>query len=340
MPPAPLPGNEAERLAALRSYEILDSACEAAFDNIAKLAVMLTGCPIAFVSLVDAERQWCKARWGMETTSVPRELSFCSYAILDPHNTMVVPDTAADRRFQDNPLVSGENGLRFYAGAPLVNAEGAALGTLCVLDHTPRLMSEAQREALGRLAETVVTTLELRRAMNHARGAALTDALTGIANRRALLNAVERAIARQERQGEAFALIYLDLDGFKRVNDLHGHAAGDEVLCKVAATLLENLRIGDTAARLGGDEFAILLTGNEVDAATTADRIRTEVEACMAENNWQVTASVGAVSFHSPPTDVEAVLAAADELMYGAKFSGKNRVLHREFSPARSRHAA
>jgi len=332
MPPASLPPNEAERLAALRSYDVLDTACEASFDDIAKLAVILTGCSIALVSLVDFNRQCFKARLGLDMAETPRDVSFCAHAILQPRELLVVPDATLDPRFRDNPLVR-EFGLRFYAGAPLVNAEGAALGTLCVIDHGPRLLSETQQEALRYLAGTVMTTLELRRAMNRARKAALTDALTGIANRPALLDALHRAIALQKRQDKPFSLIYLDLDGFKRVNDLHGHATGDQVLRQVATTLAANARASDMPARLGGDEFAVLLVGEDVDAATAADRIRLELEMSMARHGWPVTASVGAVSFRSAPADVEEALAVADELMYGAKFSGKNRVLHRAFAP-------
>lgn len=339
MPSVPLPPNEAERLAALHSYDVLDTACETCFDEIAKLASILTGCPIALVSLVDSNRQCFKARLGLDVTETSRDVSFCAHAILQPSELLVVPDTMLDPRFANN-LLTTEQSLRFYAGAPLVNAEGAALGTLCVFDHAPRVLTETQKEALRYLAGAVVTTLELRRAMKRAREAALTDALTGIANRPALLDGLQRAIALQKREGIPFSLIYLDLDGFKRVNDLHGHATGDWVLRQVAATLAANARASDMPARLGGDEFAVLLVGQEIDAATAAGRIRQQVESSMARRGWPVTASVGALSFRSAPADVEEALSAADKLMYGAKFSGKNRVLHQEFTPRMQAHRA
>lgn len=330
MPSAPLPPNEAERLAALCSYDVLDTACESSFDDIAKLASVLTDCPIALISLVDSNRQCFKARIGVEVAETSREVSFCAHAILRPDELMVVPDATLDPRFQDNPVVD-EMGIRFYAGAPLVNPEGAALGTLCVVDYVPRALTAAQQEGLGYLAGAVVNTLELRRAIRRARLFAMTDALTGIANRPALLDALKRAIALQQRHGTPFSLIYLDLDGFKRVNDQQGHCSGDDVLRKVAATLVSNSRTSDVPARLGGDEFAVLLVGHDVHAAAAANRICAQVEIAMTRHGWPVTASVGAVSFRSAPADVEEALSAADGLMYKAKSAGKNRVLYREF---------
>jgi diguanylate cyclase (GGDEF)-like protein len=331
VPSAPLPVTEAERLAALRSYEILDTACETAFDNIAELAAQLTNSPISFVSLTDADRQWFKARNGLPVMQVPREQSFCAWAILTPDEVTVVPDTRSDARFADNPLVLGAPDIRFYAGAPLVNRDGAALGTLCVLDREPREFNTTQRQILARLADTVMTTLELRRVMGQVRRLALVDALTGLANRSALLDALGTAIARH-RQGDAgFTLLYLDLDGFKGVNDREGHAAGDAVLREVAAILTRTVSEQDLVARLGGDEFAVLLNDDPGKAPEVAERIRDALAAGMAAQGWGVTASVGAAAFHVPPQSIDKAIAAADALMYGAKVSGKNQVLHRAY---------
>ena len=328
MPPAPPPSNEADRLAALRTYEVLDSDCEVAFDNIAAFAAKLTGAPTAMVSLVDANRQWYKARHGQALTETPRDMAFCAHGILTPDQPLVVPDATRDPRFADSALVTGPAQVRFYAGVPLVNPQGFALGMLCVTDTAPRTLSADERDSLTRLAEMVVITLELRRAMIQVRYLALTDPLTGIANRPAFFDMLERAIARQRRQGDPFALLYMDLDGFKAVNDTSGHAVGDQVLRDVAGVLRRKIRSEDTAARLGGDEFAALLVGGEVNGAPAAERIRSEVVACMRQRGWPVTVSIGAVTFRAPPRDAAAALGLADELMYGAKRSGKNRVLH------------
>ncbi len=330
MPPAPLPDNEADRIAALRSYEVLDTACEESFDRIADLARRLTRAPMAFVSLIDAERQWLKAASGAPAGEMPRDVAFCAHAILDPAGaTMVVPDTHADPRFADNPLVTQEPRLRFYAGVPLVNPEGHALGTLCVADSAPRAMSAEEDLALRALAQMVVTTLELRRANLRMRSMALTDGLTGLPNRVALIEAIERAIQRGRRAGEPFSLLMLDLDGFKQVNDRHGHAEGDAVLRAVAAEIAATLRREDEPCRLGGDEFAaVLARAGEETAPEIAERLRQALEARMRAAGRVVTASIGTVSFAVPPASAAAALERADALMYAAKTGGRNRSLH------------
>jgi PAS domain S-box-containing protein len=163
---APLPENEAARLETLQRYGVLDTLPEQEFDDLSRLASMICGTPIALVSLVDANRQWFKARIGMEEPETPRDIAFCAHAILQP-DVMVVPDTLADERFRTNPLVTSDPSVRFYAGAPLMTAEGHALGTLCVMDHQPRDMSPEQRRALKSLSRLVVTQLELRRSIGN-----------------------------------------------------------------------------------------------------------------------------------------------------------------------------
>ena len=163
MPAAALPADETERLEALRAYDILDTAPEEAFDELTRLAAQICGVPIVLVSLVDEDRQWFKSRVGLEAESTPREASFCAHAILDPGQMLTVPDATRDPRFADNPLVTGDFHLRFYAGAPLVTPTGYPLGALCAIDRVPRELDEHQREALAIIGRQIIAQMELRK---------------------------------------------------------------------------------------------------------------------------------------------------------------------------------
>ncbi len=159
----PLPANEARRARALHAQQILDTTSERVFDELTELAALICGTPISLISLVDEHRQWFKSRHGLEATETPREQAFCTHAILGDE-LLVVPDAVEDARFAENPLVQGEPGIRFYAGAPLTVGKDLRLGTLCVIDRVPRQLDENQRNALRILANSVQSLIELRRA--------------------------------------------------------------------------------------------------------------------------------------------------------------------------------
>ncbi|GAA2515469.1 GAF domain-containing sensor histidine kinase [Pilimelia columellifera subsp. columellifera] len=157
----PKPADEADRLVRLHQLNVLDSPPEAEFDQIVALASKVCGTTVSLVSLIDADRQWFKARLGLDLQETSRDLSFCAYAILGK-DLLVVPDATRDERFAENPLVTGPAGVRFYAGAPLVTSDGFALGTLCVVDGEPHRLSFDQLQALRALARQVTAQLELR----------------------------------------------------------------------------------------------------------------------------------------------------------------------------------
>jgi len=153
---------ETRRLAVLDSYEILDTPREAAFDDITRIASAICGSPIALISLVETDRQWFKSAVGLDISETPIEQSFCAHAVLED-DVLVVSDPAGDPRFTGNPLVTGDLGLKFYAGVLLKSADGAALGTLCVLDTVDRTISEEQLDSLRALARQTMAQLELRK---------------------------------------------------------------------------------------------------------------------------------------------------------------------------------
>ncbi len=159
--PAPLPPDETSRLEALRNLRMLDTAPEADFDDVTRLASHICGVPIALVSMVDADRQWFKSRVGLEATETPRDMAFCAHAILQ-RELFVVPNALEDERFVNNPLVTGEPNIRFYAGMPLITSDGYAFGTLCVIDRVPRQLTHEQQDALRVLARQVVMQSETR----------------------------------------------------------------------------------------------------------------------------------------------------------------------------------
>jgi anti-sigma regulatory factor (Ser/Thr protein kinase) len=158
---AGMSANEAERHAALRRYRILDTDPEQAFDDLALLASQICGTPIALITLVDADRQWFKARVGVSTRETSRSISFCAH-VIQQDGLFVVPDALENREFRDNPMVTGDPHIRFYAGAPLVTHDGHALGSLCVVDRVPRTLTREQSEALRALKRQAEAQIELR----------------------------------------------------------------------------------------------------------------------------------------------------------------------------------
>jgi len=178
---APLPTNEDERLAILKKYHILDTGTEQSYDDITILASHICNVPIAMISLVDEVRQWFKSKVGLEPQETSRDVAFCAHAILQ-NEPFIVRDATKDRRFADSELVTGEPHIRFYAGFPLINPEGLALGTLCVIDRQPRQLSAGQLKTMQALSRQVMALLELRRV-----SARLADALDQVKTLQVLL---------------------------------------------------------------------------------------------------------------------------------------------------------
>lgn len=314
--------DEPGRIAALQRYDILDTPAEGAFDKITDLVRTLVGVPIAAVSLLDANRQWFKSHLGLDAAETPRDIAFCDHTIRIGQ-PLVIPDAQADARFRHNPLVTGDPGIRAYAGAPLRTPDGYNVGSLCAIDTRARDFSPEQLAVLQGLAPIVVEQMELRLLAER-------DALSGALTRRAFVAAVDRQIALYLRHGRPAALLLLDIDHFKAVNDTHGHPVGDMAIHSVAATCQAMSRPSDSFGRIGGEEFALLLPeATEADAMQAADRFREAIAAITIPHDppLRVTASFGVAAIDDNRITSGSWIGAADAALYAAKRGGRNRAM-------------
>jgi len=315
----PIPFDETCRLQTLHSLRILDTEPEERFDRITRLAKRVFGVPIALVSLVDGRRQWFKSRQGLDVRETPREISFCGHAIAQGE-LLVVENAAVDPRFRDNPLVKGAPRIRFYAGCPVRAPNGSALGTLCVIDTSPREFPEEDRTLLRELSSMIEDELfSLTKAS--------TDDLTGLSNRRGFRTIATHVLSVCKRSASPAVAVLMDLDGFKQINDTYGHPEGDRVLKDFAATLLKTFRDSDVVARLGGDEFCVLLTGPEhTDIPRALQRFQEGLDARHAPGKPPILFSAGVARYDpAKHADVDALLVAVDEQMYECKRERKLR---------------
>ncbi|GGY90984.1 putative bifunctional diguanylate cyclase/phosphodiesterase [Pseudoduganella plicata] len=459
----PNESDEANRLEALHAYDILDSAPEDGFDQLVMLGATLCGTSMAVLCFVDSEREWRKAVFGTAVIEVPRAESICA-RMIDAREALVVSDFHSARIFDKAPI-----GWRFFAGAPIVTAEGFILGTLCVMDEKPHTMVAAQMDGLKALAQQAMARLELRRYQrqgpelqrdrfcqladsmphivwsadrdgtidfaNHSiveyaglryasdigklwsellhpddfsrtleaweqsvqtgeifsaeyrlrRGSdnayrwhiakgipvrddqgnitkwygtttdihdmklaheeigrlAFFDTLTGLPNRQLLMDRLAHTVTLHDRIGRTGAVLLLDLDHFKNINDTIGHDNGDLLLVLVAKRLLASVADRHTVARLGGDEFVIILedigTCDETAAQAATKLARNILDALNASFNLDgyerhITPSIGIAFFGSPAQSITELLKRADLAMYQAKAAGRNTM--RFFDPA------
>jgi len=323
MPAPAMPANELARLQALFRHDVLDTPGEDNFDRISRVAGVVTDTPIVLLGMIDSERHWFKSKVGVDLLESPRDLSFCGHTILD-QGALIVPDATSDSRFSDNPLVAGAPGIRFYMGIPLTVEGGANIGTLCVFDLKPRELGDAQKSALDDLAMLATRELELHRV-------ARTDPMTGALDARVARHMLTQEAGRCASQAGSFSYAMFDLDQFKRVNDAHGHDAGDSVLAAVAQTCRERLRPQDTLFHLGGEEFAILFADTP---SSEAEGLAAALRQTLGQTRYPVsdgavslTASFGLVGGSGADGDAKSVIKRAERALYAAKRDGRDRLV-------------
>ena len=321
---------------------LMDAAQNEVFANIAQLAREIAAAPMSAISLIDQDRQWFLARQGLPITSPTSPNSFCEKIVL-AREMMEVADTHADLRFEAHPMVTGTPNIRFYAGVPLILPSGEAIGTLCVLDTVPRQMSAAQKRSLKTLAQSTMNEIELRRrlvtlqqevgrrqsAEAHIVQLAMRDPLTGLPNRAALNECLQQQLKLAQRNGTQLAVLFIDMDRLKLINDRHGHDAGDAALLEVARRLSGSVRESDTVARLGGDEFVIVLpdVGDAGNAMKISEKLVDVVNAptTLGGHTAQLCLSIGvAMSLKHGDSTID-LIRRADTAMYQAKQAGGAR---------------
>lgn len=309
------------RLAALDALDLLDTPPEEEFDRICELITLIFGVEIGIVSLMDAHRQWYKAVVGLPSKEADLRETFCKYPLVSGQ-LLVVEDASKDGRFSDHPSVVDGPQIRFYAGMPLITADGQVVGSICAIDKRAREFGARERTILSHLASTVVKQFELR-------VMAGTDVLTGVMSRRAFKQDCAKHLALAKRHATPVSCVVFDIDHFKHVNDTYGHASGDRVLVEVAAVARAVLRETDLLGRIGGEEFAVLLPHAETpEAITVAEKLRQLIHQQKFPGSVPtitISASFGVASL-VPGEDIDVLIHKADQALYEAKKTGRNRV--------------
>lgn len=338
-----IPRDEPARLAELRSYSILDTPRDGAFDDITRLASKFFDTPIAIVSLVDSDRVWFKSAHGLgNVRQIGRGPGLCASAIMQD-GCYIARDLREDPNSLANPLVASENGFRFYAAVPLKTKKGNNLGTFCVLDFKPRPFSKADAADLKRFAglvmaqmDNVLATREIASQANTIATqnvgllhAANHDALTGLYNRTAVSTFFDE-VQSDNDNGLQTSMLLLDIDHFKSINDTYGHHVGDLVLVDLAKRLQSSVRRSDHVVRFGGEEFLIILRRCPPKIAQDiAARIRKSVaQTPIIAGDVTLTISVSGGLCHSVQDGrVDDMVRSADAALYAAKNGGRDRIV-------------
>lgn len=307
-----LPENEESRLKSLYMIDLLDTKDDERFERLTRISRKLFQVPIAMINLVDRERQWALACQGLNGREVARDISFCAHAILQDE-PLILNDARHDQRFSDNPLVTQAPFIRFYAGYPVRLPDGAIAGTLCLAGSEPREFGEDDIAMMKDVVSIVEDEFEVI-------SLAMTDNLTELYNRRGFYNISQKRFRALQQSGTPFSIFYFDLDKFKPINDIWGHAEGDEVL-KVFAECLRQLEgPEDVSGRIGGDEFAVLIAGADRATAFQA-KLRDSLNvfnACSGKP-YNINYSYGVTRSSGRCNSIMDMLKESDSVMYSEK---------------------
>lgn len=302
--------NDDERLQVLHSLNILDTPADERFDRITRLAARLFKVPIALFSLVDTHRQWFKSAIGLSATETSRDISFCSHAI-EQDDIMVVPDAILDPMFSNNPLVLQDPNIRFYAGCPVHANTGSRLGTLCLIDNTPRDFSDHEKVVLRHLAQMIENELT-------ADYMAHVDPLTGMLNRRGFDARAQEAVQLCHSVDLQACLFLFDLVEFKSFNERHGPAAGDRALVEFSRLLRETFRGSDLMARYGDDDFVVLMVDIEPSGPEGA-LARLEAVARSIRQPHPVSHNTGWAMLEASENSIQQLILRASQQMHQGK---------------------
>ena len=331
---------EEQRLRAVAALQLVGRPEEERFRRITRLVRRHFHASAASITLVDRDRQFLVSQQGLDCRETPRTESVCSLVVEDKA-PLVIADLNENSRTREFRGLINRLKLAFYAGVPLFSPEGWALGALCVLDHTPRRFSEKDMEALADFAAIVEDEILMRRVDSHnqalisqverLRLRAFVDALTGVWNRGAIFDLLNREMDRARRTREELSLVILDIDFFKKVNDTYGHLAGDEVLKELCDRLKASVRAYDAVGRYGGEEFMVVYPAADLAQATAqAERLRRTVEEKpfrLGGRDYTLTISLGVTAMEGVEDLPESMLERADAALYQAKRDGRNRVV-------------
>jgi len=331
---APIPPNESARVESLRRMLLSCAPTEASLDHVTHAACRIFGTPIALISVVESDRLWFKSCIGLNVRETPRDISFCGHAILEDA-PLIIEDTLLDPRFADNPLVTAEPKIRFYAGRPLRNGENFPLGALCIIDHEPRTLSEEDRrllDDLGRWAETIFASKQLSESqrtlqteLEQAKRETMMDPLLHIWNRWAIVDILEREAKRASRHHDALSVLLVKAEHVASIADRYGQSTADSMLKEIVQAFNNVLRPYDAVGRCGGEEFLVVLPDTDARAAATiAKRLRQRISECTVlvdSDQVSCVASTGiaCVERHAAAQSVDALIASAADALELAK---------------------